>query len=103
MAIPDEQIESVMKILTKWNPLGDRTKAIADLDNYRTEAIDILAQLGMSWHGMSASEVVKTVLNQSFDLCLTAKDCEQVASEIRRVHQEGRRDSSKGLNHDAKG
>jgi predicted component of type VI protein secretion system len=87
MAITDKQIESVMAILTRWNPLGDRAESIADLDNYRTEAIDILAQLGMSWHGMSAAEVVQTVLNQAFDLCLTVEDCEQAAREINRVRQ----------------
>lgn len=87
MAIPDKQIESVMAILTRWNPLGDRAESIADLDNYRTEAMDILAELGMSWHGMSAPKVVQTVLNQAFDLCLTVEDCEQAAREIKRVRQ----------------
>jgi hypothetical protein len=87
MAIPDKQIESVMAILSRWNPLGDRAESIADLDNYRTEAIDILAELGMSWHGMSVPKVVQTVLNQSFDLCLTLEDCEQAAREINRVRQ----------------
>jgi len=87
MAIPDKQIESVMAILTRWNPLGDRAESIADLDNYRTEAMDILAELGMSWHGRSAPEVVQTVLNQAFDLCLTVEDCEQSAREINRVRQ----------------
>jgi hypothetical protein len=87
MAIPDKQIESVMAVLTRWNALGDRAESIADLDNYRTEAMDILAQLGMSWHGMSAPGVVQTVLNQSFDLCFTVEDCEQAAREINRVRQ----------------
>jgi hypothetical protein len=87
MAITDKQIESVMAILTRWNPLGDRAESITDLDNYRTEAMDILAELAMSWHGMSAPEVVQRVLNQAFHLCLTVEDCEQAAREINSVRQ----------------
>ncbi|OQA95656.1 MAG: hypothetical protein BWY22_02103 [Bacteroidetes bacterium ADurb.Bin217] len=36
------QIDKVKKILIEWNPLGNRAKEISDLNNYETEAIDIL-------------------------------------------------------------
>ncbi len=45
MAITEEQIRKTMDLLTTWNPLGDRAMTIGDLDNYRTEAIDILFHL----------------------------------------------------------
>ena len=82
MAIPDEQIESVKEILTRWNPLGDEAEAVGDLDNYRTEAIDILAELAMSRPGVRAQVIVQTVLNQAFNLSLTVDDCRQAADEI---------------------
>lgn len=41
----DELIEKVKLILTEWNPLGDQASQIDDLDNYETEAIDILFYL----------------------------------------------------------
>ncbi len=45
MAITEDQIRKTMDLLTTWNPLGDRAMTIGDLDNYRTEAIDILFHL----------------------------------------------------------
>lgn len=39
----DEQhIEKVKLLLTEWNPLGEKASQITDLENYETEAIDIL-------------------------------------------------------------
>ncbi len=87
MAIIDEQIESIMEILTKWNPLGDGAEAVTDLDNYRTEATDILAEIDMSLWNESAQTIVKEVLNQAFGLSLTRAECKQPAREIQKILQ----------------
>lgn len=41
----EELIEKVKQILTEWNPLGDYASEVEDLNNYETEAIDILFYL----------------------------------------------------------
>ena len=38
----DEKIIEISKILTAWNPLGELAAAMKDLDNYQTEAVDIV-------------------------------------------------------------
>ena len=37
-----KHIERLKSILSKWNPLGDQASRFGDLDNYETEATDIL-------------------------------------------------------------
>ena len=41
----DYEAEEVAKILNEWNPLGDDAKTIKDLNDYRTEAMDIISSL----------------------------------------------------------
>ena len=48
MVISNDHTQKVMSLLVEWDPLGDRANSILDLDNYRTEAIDILFQLGLA-------------------------------------------------------
>jgi len=85
MAIPDEQIDKVMHILTKWNPLGDMAVAVRDLNNYRTEAIDILFNIGMPGSPTSLARIVQSVLNQAFGLDLSLDDCLDAAAEIKLI------------------
>jgi hypothetical protein len=42
----EEHIRKVKKLLTEWNPLGDQANQILDLNNYDTEATDILFHVG---------------------------------------------------------
>ncbi len=72
-----------MDLLTTWNPLGDKAKTIRDLDNYRTEAIDILFNLQMAGPNASAARIVQKVLSQAFDLSLTLEECVDVGRKIR--------------------
>jgi hypothetical protein len=37
-----KQIEALKRVLTEWNPLGNYASTITDLDNYDTEATDII-------------------------------------------------------------
>jgi len=78
----ERTIEKVKKILTQWNPLGERASFIEDLNEYQTEAIDILFHLNFSKSHSEATNVVQTVLNQAFDLELTREDCQAEAYKI---------------------
>ena len=85
MAMSEEQIQKTMKILTTWNPLGDKSVQIPDLDNYRTEAIDILAHIN---DHSDPSIGVRQVLNQAFNLNLSKDECKKAASEIKKIKLE---------------
>ena len=80
------KIQRIMQILTKWNPLKDKAKEIKDLDNYRTEAIDIVSTYNI-FCGKDDSFVnlVKDILNQAFDITLSNKDCKTTAKKILKV------------------
>jgi len=71
-----------MDLLTTWNPLGDKAKTIGDLDNYRTEAIDILFNLQLADPSANPARIVQSVLNQAFDLSLSLEECADVGREI---------------------
>jgi hypothetical protein len=81
--IEDELIQKVMKILTDWNPLGSRASTISDLDNYRTEAIDILCHFDLN--KTNTAIIVREVLNQAFNLSLSARDCASAGREIQEL------------------
>jgi len=72
-----------MKILTDWNPLGSRASTISDLDNYRTEAIDILCHFDLN--KANTEIIVREVINQAFDLSLSARDCASVGRKIQEL------------------
>jgi hypothetical protein len=82
VAIPEEKIRKTMDLLTTWNPLGDKAKTIRDLDNYRTEAIDILFNLQLADPSANPARIVQKVLNQAFDLSLSLEECADVGREI---------------------
>ncbi len=66
-------IAEVSKMLMSWNPLGSKAKSIPDLDNYHTEAIDILFAIEVTPNSDSINRIVQDVLNQAFDLSLDLK------------------------------
>jgi hypothetical protein len=43
----DEKIIAISEILTAWNPLGELAAAMKDLDNYQTEAVDIMSVINL--------------------------------------------------------
>jgi len=71
-----------MDLLTTWNPLGDKAKTIRDLDDDRTEAIDILFNLQLADPTANPARIVQKVLNQAFDLSLSLEECADVGREI---------------------
>ena len=82
MPIPEENIQKVMNLLTAWNPLGDKTDSIKDLDSYRAEAIDILFNLDLHGPKTAPARIVRDVLNQAFDLSLSLEKCMEVGRQI---------------------
>lgn len=89
MTIENELIENTMNILSEWNPLGPKAKTITDLDNYRTEAIDILFHMKLGRD--KASIIVRRVLNQAFDLSLSLEECTAVGNKIQKLLKEKNR------------
>ena len=78
-----KQIEAVMRILSDWNPLGAAAAKVPDLDNYRIEAIDIIAVSGFGRMTQSTVDgAVFQVINQAFELSLTKEECSAPAIAI---------------------
>jgi hypothetical protein len=82
MAIPEEHILKVMQLLVTWNPLGSRAHDIEDLNDYRTEAIDILFNVSLRGPNVSSAQIVQYILNEAFDLTLSLEDCLDIGREI---------------------
>ncbi len=80
----EKQIEKIQKILTVWNPLKESAQRVKDLDNYRTEAIDIIFNLEMEnkISASAAAKITREVLNQAFNLYLTKEECKGAAFQI---------------------
>jgi len=84
-----KESEKIQDILTNWNPLGSRSEEISDLDNYFTEANDILFHIKTNLHFPKKGDkqtriqkIIRTVLNEAFNLTLTDSDCKKPANEI---------------------
>ena len=75
-----------MKILSVWNPLGEQAAAVDDLDNYRTEATDILFHFGLHGSERSAPKIVQDVISQAFEINVPLTGCQTPAAEIWRIH-----------------
>lgn len=84
----EKQIQKVMKIISDWNPLGDRAATVPDLDGYETEAIDILSQIDLRPTRITVLNIVRTVLNQAFDLALDKNECIEPAKRIFEILKE---------------
>ena len=82
MSIPEKHIQKVMQLLVAWNPLSDRVNSIEQLDDYRTEAIDILFHLSLNGPNASPARIVQDVLNEAFDLSLSLEECMDVGRKI---------------------
>lgn len=87
----ETQITKVAKVLSEWNPLGNKAPNIPDLDGYRTEAIDIIAAFHSPFAGATERSTVMTVLNQAFDLSLSEKDCAEPARKIALILKQHRK------------
>jgi hypothetical protein len=88
----DKQIDKIKKILTVWNPLGDRSVTIKDLDEYETEANDIYFHITVDFQFPKKGDpeirtlnIVREILNEAFDLSLTIEECIEPSTRIHKI------------------
>jgi len=82
----DEQhIEKVKLLLTEWNPLGGKASQITNLENYETEAIDILFYIDKKSSTNYINKIMVDVLSQSFRLNLERTATIKHAEKIRKI------------------
>lgn len=81
----EKLIQKTKRILMEWNPLRERAEEIKDLNDYETEAIDILWHLKKKPTAEEVETITRTVLEQAFDLHLTKPE---VMPYSNRIHEE---------------
>jgi hypothetical protein len=79
----DETITEISRILTAWNPLGERAAATNDLDNYQAEAVDILSV--MELYGYSPKKATSEVLQEAFLIDLEKTELDHYSRKIQAV------------------
>ena len=77
-----EHIAKVKVLLSEWNPLGNKSVQINDLNNYEIEAIDILWHLKKKNTVSQISKMIDTVLNQAFGIHVDPVKCKIIAEQI---------------------
>lgn len=85
MALDESEIRAVQQILTAWNPLGDQAAQISDLNDYRTEAMDILNYMGFRgiiFRRERTATLVQDILEGAFKIHLRSSDCEDAGRRI---------------------
>ena len=79
----DEKIIEISKILTAWNPLGELAAAMKDLDNYKTEAVDIMSVINL--YGYSPKKAVSEIIREAFLIDLKKTELDNCSSKIKAV------------------
>ena len=89
------KITAVKNVLTAWNPIQHSLMNITDLNEYETEVEDVLFGLGIEYdypnkkvNSKQVNRMLKEVLNEAFNLHLTATDCEDSAIKIAEILNE---------------
>jgi len=77
----DEKAIEIGRILTEWNPLGDAAETVKDLNNYETEAFDILEAMGL--FGDTLEKAVAEVLGQAFNIDPESSELRGCCEKIR--------------------
>lgn len=83
-----KHIERLKEILSEWNPLGDQSSQISDLENYETEATDILFHINKKYSAEQISKIICTVLGQAFSINVDEKKSLAVANEVHSMMNE---------------
>ncbi len=79
----DEKVAEIGEILTAWNPLGDAAAAVNDLNNYQTEAMDILSIIEM--YGHSPKKAASAVLQEAFLINLDETELDHYSRKIQAI------------------
>ena len=77
-----EHIAKVKVLLTQWNPLGNNSAQISDLNNYEIEATDILWHIKKKNTVDQISKMIDSVLNQAFGIHVDPVKCKIIAEQI---------------------
>jgi len=87
-----EIIDKVKRVLSDWNPLGENASKIDDLNEYETEAIDILFYIDLEITSKRPIEIkkqiqkiVKEMLIDAFRIDLTNEECRIPAEKIYQI------------------
>ncbi len=81
----DYKVSEVANILNEWNPLGDDSVFVKDLDGYKAESIDILFHIQARNSQSGIERTVMEVLNEAFEIELSRSECADAASKIFRL------------------
>ena len=81
----EKQIEKVKAVLTEWNPLGEDSIKVEDLNNYHTEAIDILFFINKKCSVDRIDKVMKGIISEAFNINYDLGDTRQFALRIRQI------------------
>ncbi len=84
----NKQIEKVKELLTEWNPLGEEATRIKDLNNYETEAVDILFLLNKKSSTEYINKLIIKVLGEAFNIDVDPKESYQYAEKIRIINMD---------------
>ena len=81
----EEHIKKIKQLLTEWNPLGDRSTLVSDLNNYETEAIDILFFIDNKSSIDIINKITNEVLSQAFNIFIDLNDSRKYAEKIKKI------------------
>ena len=91
----DETINKVKHVLNDWNPLGKNASKIEDLNEYETEAIDILFYIDFEITTKRPVEakkqiqrLIKNVIEEAFNIDLVLESCRIPAEKIYQILHE---------------
>ena len=84
----EEHIRKVKRLLTSWNPLGERSNQISDLNEYETEAVDILFHINKQHSVDQIANLTITVLDEAFGLEISKADTMPYAGQIYKIIRE---------------
>ncbi len=83
-----EHISRVKVLLTEWNPLGEKSVLIDDLNNYEIEATDILFYIKKRHTLIQINKIISTVMNQAFELNIKETESYYIAVKIAKLLKE---------------
>ena len=81
----EETIKKVSSILNTWNPLGENSEEIDDLEEYYYEAIDIISTIDLISGKNKIEKAIIQVLEQAFGIMPNKEEVSRVATEIGNV------------------
>lgn len=77
-----EHIELLKEKLVQVNPLGENVKSITDLDDYDTEAKDILFNIKKGDSSKRVEKMVREILEEAFCIDLQEMDISEITELI---------------------